>query len=175
MILNVDHDSGNEDIDLQELFDLDWVLVWEDLAEAIKCAVAVVAFDNNSKVTPDYVEDDTGTLSIHGDDWIKDLAKFAFYALNNGDDEEDRYKYFAYVDNYGWSQFDFDDMKSIDDKFSKVMDGSYADYARELMEDRGEDLPYHLESHFDYESYGEELLADMNLCSWGCEEYLFTE
>lgn len=175
MILNVDHDNGNEDIDLQELFDQDWVLVWQDLAEAIKVKLAETLLEEESEeISPDYVEDDTGTISIRNDeDWIKNLAKFAFYALNNGDDDEDRYKYFAYVDNEGWSQFNFDDMKSIDDKFSRTMEGGYAEYAREWMDDQGEDLPYHLEKHFDYESYGEELLSDMNVCSWGYEEYVF--
>lgn len=184
MILNVDISGAweSEDIDLESLYALSWVLGEDDMAEAIMLAVADLAIENGiafELVEPDYIEDDNGNelniTSNPGMYWVREVAKFAWHVLWKSDSKGDWGKYFAYVDNEHWNQFDFDKMSKIDDEFRMEFDGDYEDYAREWMDEQGEDLPSHLEDHFDYKSYGEYLIDGENAIEWGYETYLFSE
>lgn len=183
MHVNVDivDKYSNEDIDISELFALDHVTDSDELATALKLAVAKVAIDYNvgfDKIDPDYIEGDDSSdglsiIATPGIAWVEEVAKFAWHVLNDPDNDEG--VYFAYVSNEHWNQFDFDDMSDIDDNFQREFDGDYADYAREWMSEMGESLPDHLENHFDYEAYGESLLDGENVIEWGYCKYIFSE
>lgn len=185
MILNVDYKqangyTGNDDIDLGELYDLDWVIDQPTMKNAIMVAVANLAIQEEisfDAIVPDYVQDeDSETLSIKTDAWLTELSQFVWHLFSVDSDEEEHKKYFAYIHNTGWEFFDFDRLSKIEDDFYGVEeDLDPEDYAKEQMEGRGEALPEHLESHFDYQAYGEELLEDFNQIEWGDRMYLFTE
>jgi hypothetical protein len=182
MILNVDIGFDNEDVDLEALYKLSWVLDEADLAEGIMVHVAGLAIEHEvpfGEVEPDYIEDDNGNeLSVSSNSgmyWVHEVAKFAWHVLHTSDGKDDWGKYFAYVDNEHWNQFDFDNMSDIDDYYQTTFDGDYKEYGRQRLDDFGEDLPSHLADYFDYAAYGEDLLEDENVCEWGYEKYVFSE
>lgn len=181
MILNVDFKGayGCEDIDLEELYKLDWVLCEADMEEAIRAKLGFIAAEDGgiTGFAPDYVKDDDGNELHVSDrkDWIGELSKFAWHVLDESSDSDEWKKYFAYVYNVGWAWFNFDRMNKIDEEYFQELEGDIEDFAKGRMAEDGDSIPDYLESHFDYESYGESLLEDYSRCEWNYVEYLFTK
>lgn len=182
MILNVDIKGtwDNEDICLDDLWELDYVTDADDLRTALVIHIAGIAIERSvefSAVTPDYVEDGDGnelTISEDGD-WITEVANFATAVLER-DAWQEEGMFFAYVDNSGWRFFDFDRMSDVVDNFSQEFEGDYEEFARDWMDNMGESLLAQHETHFDYESYGEQIIEDnYQVVEWGSATYLFNE
>lgn len=81
--------------------------------------------------------------------------------------------FLACVKNEGWSSFDWGNLSNVEDTFSQEWDGDYEGFAREYMENVGEDLPEHISHHFDYRQYGEDLVDEYDMIEFAGTEYLF--
>ena len=112
-----------------------------------------------------------------GDDgWLKEIAQFAWFVEQDADSYIDSDQVFAVVNTLGWKYVDFDDLKSvIEDDYSREFDDDYEDFAREWMSDTGDGLPDHLEHHFDYDSYGRDLVESYEKYEWNDRTFLYNQ
>lgn len=177
MILHVSLDGTwvSEDIDLEQLYEAEWVLGEDDLKVAIVAAIGALLADNldASGYTLDYIEDSNGNeLTISGSGDLTEVAQFTWHVLGNAYSSNEWGKYFAYVDNQCWGWFDFDRMDKIDDEFHSIMEyGDEEGWAKE----HSEDPPAEWQSHINWESKAEEMLEGYSVTEWGGETYVFCE
>lgn len=177
MILNISLDGlwASEDIDLEELYKADWVLDEDDLKAAIVADIGGLLADNPDAIgyTLEYIEDSDGnelTISSSGD--LTEVAQFAWHVLGNAYSSDEWGKYFAYVNNKGWTWFDFDRMDKVDDNFHSILEyGDQEGWAKE----HSEDPPTEWQNHIDWESKAEEMLEGYSVMEWSGEMYVFCE
>ena len=81
--------------------------------------------------------------------------------------------FLACIKNEDWDSFNWDNLDHVEDTFHREWDGDYEEFAREWMDDVGEDLPEHLAHHFDYDAYGRDLIESYDRVEFANEEYLF--
>lgn len=146
--------------------------------------IAAWALENGNTfddITPLTMEDEDGQeLEIHQEGeyphlWIREVVQLYMW-LNCDEHWAPDGAILGYVDNQGWKWTNFDsDLQQAENKYHQEFNGDYEDYAREWMSEVGEGLLDHLESHFDYSSYGEELVDGYSRVSWGYKEFLFSE
>lgn len=184
MYLTVEHAQNIEGaykVDLSELIELPLCSGEETLQSLIVIKLATWALSLGASVSDVYpmsIFDDNGLELDAGPsdnpDWIEEVAKFAWYVEVGRDNWIDPDQIFAVVDGVGWKWFDFDDMEqSVTDEYRSEFDGDYEDYAIEWMSDTGESIPDHLESHFDFESYGQELVGELSEYKWNDRTFLY--
>lgn len=179
-----DKDGENKEIDLDDV----WIhpdVVDEDSMHALLVnVIAVWALENGDTfddITPLTVDDDEGQeleidqASDQPHLWIREVVQLYMW-LNCDKHYMPDGAILGYVDNQGWKWTNFDsDLQQAEDKYHQEFNGDYEDYAREWMSEVGEGLLDHLESYFDYSSYGEELVDGYSRVSWGHKEFLFSE
>lgn len=156
----------------------------DSMHAALVAAIAVWALESGStfdQVKPMTVDDDAGqeleigqsTSNPHG--WIREVVQLYMWLLCDKHYCPDE-AVLAYIDNMGWGWTDFEcDLQNVEDFYYTTFDGDYEEYAKEHMNNCGEDLPYWAESYFDYKSYGENLVDAFSRMSWGSKEFLFTQ
>ncbi|WAB09319.1 ArdA-like antirestriction protein [Streptomyces phage Stella] len=179
-----DPDGEHKEIDLGDVWAHADVIDEDSMHAMLVNVIAVWALENGNRfddITPMTVDDDDGQeLEIHQEDtnrhlWIREVVQL-FMHLLSGQHYCDDEAILAYVDDQGWKWTDFEsDLESAEDGYHGEFDGDYDEFAREYMSDMGESLDDHLESHFDYESYGESLVDGYDRCSWGSREFLFNQ
>lgn len=110
------------------------------------------------------------------DGWIKEVAQLAWHieAMPSWGDTDQVY---AYLNDCHWQYIDFDKLEDeVSENYHSEFDGDYEDFAREWMSNFGEgDLPDHLQSHFDYHSYGEELVEGFSQLEWNDRTFLYNQ
>lgn len=176
------HSGDYRELDLDDVWMNPDVTDEDSFHAALVHEVALYALDQDisfTDVTGLTIDDEDGQeLSIKSDssmEWIREVAQLYVFLLSDKhycDDEA----ILAYIDNSGWQWFDFDsELQYAEDEYYTEFNGDYEEFARERMDDSCEGLPEHLESHFDYSSYGEELIEGYSQVTWGSREFLFYE
>jgi hypothetical protein len=118
-----------------------------------------------------------GLMMSHGNSWdfswLLEVSQFFWY-LNEKPSHVDEAQVFACIESRGWSRIDFELLgEAVETGYHREFDGDHEEFAREYMSDSCESLPDHLESHFDYDSYGESLLEKYEQCEWGGRTFLY--
>ena len=169
-------------VDIDSMFEIYTIPDWETLHSAIIQRVARVAREGyisiNGMWAKEFVHesDPSHKFSVNGGSspltqW-EEIAKLAFWLHEN----EEEYEYgpvLATLSNNLWKYFDFDDIEDVKDSMSQEYSGDAAEFARQYMDDTETDLPEWAESYFDYESYGYDLILEMDERKWAGTTYLF--
>lgn len=179
-----DPDGENLEIDLGDVWIHPDVIDEDSMVGLLVHRIALWAFENGNRfddITPLTVDDDDGQeLEIHKEDtnphlWIREVAQLYMWLDCDKHWIPDEAT-LGYVDNQGWKWTDFDsDLQRAEDEYHAEFDGDYEDFAKEWMSEMGESLDDHLERHFEYADYGEELVDGYSRVSWGYKEFLFSE
>lgn len=192
MFLTVDavgHFGNREKIDLTSLVeDSEYALDDESFKTILIIAIAQqaiewgVSFDDMIplEIYDQEVWESTSSESISVDfsrDWIGEISKLTWFVEYGDKFGMDRDQVFAVLNDTHWMYVDFDDLSSaVEDDYHGEYEGDAEEFAREWMSNFDEgDLPEHLQSHFDYESYGEALLEDFSKLRWNDRTFLYNQ
>lgn len=116
--------------------------------------------------------DDSVSVNVDDDfDWLREVCKLYSESMEECIPDG---ALLGYIENQGWKWVNFDNIGASDD-YESEYDGDAGDFAREHMEEYGEDLPEHLKYHFDYDSYGEALLDEYDEIEFDGQSYLFRQ
>lgn len=119
-------------------------------------------FDLGMAIGPDFFER------------LREVALLAWYIRNDGKYIEEA-RIFAVIENKHIQYFDFESIKSEveDDYHGEIEDEE--DWARQYLEDTGQALSDGLESYFDYQQFGEDMIRDSySKVSWNYKEYIYS-
>lgn len=106
--------------------------------------------------------------------WLTEVCQLVEFVKSNKHYCPDN-AIFARIKDVGWKSFDFDsDLREAEDQYYQGWSGNHEEFAREWMDNVGESIPEHMESHFDYDSYGESLVEDYEMVEFAGDEFLFS-
>lgn len=179
-----DADGESKEIDLDDVWLHPDVTDEDSMHALLVTNIAAWALKNGNTlddITPLTVDDDGGQeLEIYQEPsnphlWIRDVVQLYMW-LNCDKHWIPDEALLGYIDNQGWRWTDFEsDLQQAENEYHKEFDGDYEEFAREWMSEVGEALLDHLESYFDYSSYGETLVEGYSEVEWGYKKFLFSE
>lgn len=105
---------------------------------------------------------------------LREVALMAWYMKNEGKYVEEA-RVFAVIENQHIKYFDFESIQSEveDDYHGEIEDEE--DWARQYLEDTDQALPDGLESYFDYQQFGEDLIRDsFTKVEWCGQEFIYS-
>ncbi|UJQ86914.1 hypothetical protein SEA_TREAT_79 [Streptomyces phage Treat] len=178
---NADNDDYNDGggLDLSDVWMNPTVFDADDLFLAVVHHIALWAVEKDysmDRIVGFTLDHDGDELEISGEagdwTWLKEVCSVVEYYEGKG--SIPICAVLGFIEDAQWSQFDFDSIKDLENTFSQEWDGDYEEFAKEQMENSGEDLPDHLEYYFNYRDYGEYLIdADYTIIEFANEEFLF--
>jgi hypothetical protein len=173
------NDGGGFDLDAA--WDAPCVYDADGLKLEILHAMALWAMEKDyslDKVTGFTFDHDSDELEISGDskswDWLTEVCQLVEFIKGNKHFCPDN-AIFARIKDVRWEYFDFNhDLQSAEDEYYQEWDGNHEEFAKEYMSSTDGDIPDHLQSYFDYASFGEALVDDFDQLEFAGDEFLFS-
>ncbi|AUG87446.1 hypothetical protein SEA_PERCASTROPHE_79 [Streptomyces phage Percastrophe] len=173
-----DYNDGGG-LDLSDVWAEPTVYDADDLFVAVVHHIALWALEKDYSMdrivgfTLDHDGDEVEISGAAGDwTWLKEVCEVVVYDESDG--SIPICAVLGSIKDTLWSQFNFDSIEDLRDTYSQEWSGDYQDFAKEQMENSGEDLPEHLEYYFNYQDYGEHLIeCDYTIIEFANEEFLF--
>lgn len=107
---------------------------------------------------------------------LRDVALLIWYLKNGKATQIDEAQVFAVIENQGLKWFDFESIKSeVEDNCLGEYPDDVEEWAIEYLRETGQSLPDGLESYFDYEQFGQDMLRDnYSEVEWNGNTYLYS-